>query len=68
MLSDAIHAMRTRVVAADGGARSDLDLMLRAFEVEARDMENRIQYLTGQPHASRLISAPVIEIGNQHVS
>ncbi|ANH05009.1 hypothetical protein [Shinella sp. HZN7] len=69
MLSDAIRQMRDRV---QSGVRNDdptgLLLTLRAFEMEARNMEDRILYLTGRPHVAldgRLISspAPVFEIG-----
>lgn len=69
MLSDAIRQMRDRV---QSGVRNDdptgLLLTLRAFEMEARNMEDRILYLTGRPHVAldgRLMAAPspIIEIG-----
>ncbi|OCP17395.1 MULTISPECIES: hypothetical protein [unclassified Ensifer] len=51
MLSDALHAMRERLSA---GA-IDVDphsfvLALRAWEIEARNMESRIEALCGRPH------------------
>ncbi|MBW8283346.1 MAG: hypothetical protein K0M55_07070 [Rhizobium sp.] len=52
MLSDAIREMRRRF--EDGVSAADpagLVLTLRAFEMEARNMEDRLEYLTGQPHA-----------------
>lgn len=69
MLSDAIRQMRARVQSdVKSDAAAGLLLTLRAFEMEARNMEDRIEYLTGRPHAvldGRLISAPVpmIELG-----
>lgn len=71
MLSDAIKQMRERFRA--GVSHDDpagLILTLRAFEMEARNMEERIQYLTGRPHVAldgRLMSMPVIEIGSREV-
>lgn len=46
----------------------EMILTFRMAEMEARNMEDRIHYLTGRPHAAldgRLVStpAPVIEIG-----
>lgn len=69
MLSDAISELRG---CFESGVRNvdhaNLLLTLQTFEMEARNMEDRIAYLTGRPHAplhGRLIStaAPVIEIG-----
>ncbi|WP_156408771.1 hypothetical protein [Rhizobium sp. Root708] len=62
MLSDAIKEMRERfredVSASDP---TGFLLALRAFELEARNMEDRIELLTGLPHVAldgRLVSAP----------
>lgn len=69
MLSDAIRQMRACVQAdVSSEAAAGLLLTLRAFEIEARNMEDRIEFLTGRPHAvldGRLISspAPVYEFG-----
>lgn len=69
MLSDAIRQMRDRIQSdAGGGDPAGLLLTLRAFEMEARNMEDRLHYLTGRPHVAldgRLIAppAPVFEIG-----
>lgn len=71
MLSDAIKHMRERFrqgVSTDDPA--GLILTLRAFELEARNMEERIQYLTGRPHVAldgRLVSLPIIEIGGREL-
>ncbi len=67
MLSDSIHELRRRVE-ADGmpSDRSGLLLALQAYEQEARNMENRLELVTGRPHVpldGRLIAAPMIEIG-----
>ncbi len=66
MLSDALRAMRDRI---QSGVRNDdpagIILTLRAFEMEARNMEERIQHLTGRPHSAldgRLMAVPAIEI------
>lgn len=62
MLSDAIKQMRERF--RSGVSASDPTgflLALRAFELEARNMEDRIEFLTGLPHVAldgRLVSAP----------
>ncbi len=69
MLSDAIRQMRSRVQSdVKSDAAAGLLLTLRAFEMEARNMEERIEFLTGRPHAvldGRLISFPpaAVEIG-----
>ncbi|MCA1492725.1 hypothetical protein I6F11_17530 [Ensifer sp. NBAIM29] len=63
MLSDALHQMRERF--SSGAIDNDFRgvvLALRAFEIEARNMENRIQVLSGRPHVAldgHLISSPV---------
>ena len=66
MLSDAIRQMRDRF---QSGVRNDdpvgLLLTLRAFEMEARNMEERIACLTGRPHVvldGQLISLPGVAI------
>lgn len=68
MLSDAIADLRDRLLPLVSGADAKgLFLTLRAFEMEARNMEERIHYLTGQPHVplhGRLVSTTaMIEIG-----
>ncbi|APO74249.1 hypothetical protein AM571_CH01414 [Rhizobium etli 8C-3] len=65
MLSDSIRQMRERMK-QDGGAAGTL-LALQAFEIEAKNMEERLHLLLGRPHVAldgNLISAPepVIEI------
>lgn len=68
MLSDSLHAMRDAIAA---GIRQDdqagLILTLRAYEMEARNMEERILLLSGRAHVplgGALMSAPkpIIEI------
>lgn len=65
MLSDALKEMRERV--AIGGLPEDtagLMLTLRAFEMEARNLETRIEIATGRPHVAlhgRLISSASID-------
>lgn len=74
MLSDAICEMRRRVRA--GGLPPDTAgwlLELQAFELEARNMEERIALLSGHPHTAldgKLVSSsPIIEVtGRHHVS
>ncbi|MGZ2403336.1 hypothetical protein [Rhizobium ruizarguesonis] len=62
MLSDAIKQMRERF--PNGVSAQDPNgflLALRAFELEARNMEERIFCLTGRPHAAldgKLVSSP----------
>lgn len=62
MLSDAIKQMRERL--RDTASVEDpkgVLLTLRAFELEARNMEERIFCLTGRPHVAldgELMSAP----------
>ncbi|WEO73812.1 hypothetical protein [Agrobacterium vitis] len=66
MLSDALREMRQRV--QSGGVPDDTTgmlLTLRAFEMEARNMEERIEAVSGRPHVAldgRLMSAPIIDI------
>lgn len=67
MLSDSLRELRRRV-AADGipSDRAGLLHTLKAYELEARNMEDRLEYITGRPHIpldGRLVSAPMIEIG-----
>lgn len=68
MLCDALVALRDRMLPlVSREERSELVLTFRTMEMEARNMEERIQYLTGRPHApleGRLISSPMIEIGS----
>lgn len=66
MLSDAIRQTRERF---SSNAMPDdiagMKLTLRAYEMEARNMEERIELLTGRPHAplyGQLMSAPEIEV------
>jgi len=62
MLSDAIKQMRERF--RDAVSVEDpkgILLTLRAFELEARNMEERIFCLTGRPHVAldgQLVSSP----------
>lgn len=67
MLSDSLREFRMRVAAdALPHDRTGLDLELRAYEMEARNMENRIEIATSRPHVpldGALVSAPSIEIG-----
>lgn len=51
MLSDAISQLRDRLLPLVSSSEvAGLFLTLRAFEMEARNMEDRIHYLTGVPH------------------
>jgi hypothetical protein len=64
VLSDSIRLMRQRKEAA--GSEAGELLTLRAFETEARNMEERLAFLTGRPHAplgGELVSQP--EAGGQ---
>lgn len=67
MLSDAIRELRERVkVGAISHEMAGLLLTFRAFEMEARNMEERIEMLTGRPHVAldgNLITAPVVVLG-----
>lgn len=69
MLSDALRQMRERV--RTGGMPEDMTgfmLALRAFEMEARNMEERIELVSGRPHVAldgRLMTVPIIDIA-QH--
>lgn len=66
MLSDALRQMRERVRSC--GMPQDPSgfmLALHAFEIEARNMEERIELVSGRPHVAldgKLISSPVIDI------
>lgn len=65
MLSDALKEMRERV--RIGGLPQDtagLMLTLEAFELEARNPENRIEIATGRPHVAlygKLISSSAFD-------
>jgi len=72
MLSDLIRQMHERVRAGDPlDDRGSLLLSLRTMELEARNMEDRLQFVTGAPHAplgGRLISAgAIVEIAGKAV-
>lgn len=66
MLSDALKEMRDRVrIGAVPDDPAGFLLALRAFEMEARNMEERIEFLTGRPHVAldgQLVSVPRIDI------
>lgn len=64
MLSDAIRQTRERFTSIAMPAEvAGILLTLRAYEMEARNMEERIELLTGRPHAPiPLMSAPEIEL------
>lgn len=73
MLSDSLRAMRD---ALRTGIRQEdtagLMLTLQAYELEARNMEERLQLLTGRQHEpldGMLMSSPrpLVEIGGYHV-
>lgn len=59
MLSDSIRQMRESM--KQDGSSTGLLLTLHAFEIEARNMEDRLHLLLGTPHIAldgSLISAP----------
>lgn len=64
MLSDAIAELRDRLLPVVSQTEvTGIFLTLRAFEMEARNMEERIHYLTGNPHVplyGRLMSSAAI--------
>jgi hypothetical protein len=66
MLSDAIHEMRQRVQSGDlPDDTAGIVLTLRAFELEARNMEERLAMVSGRPHVAldgRLVTSPIIDI------
>ncbi|QND45332.1 hypothetical protein HB780_06170 (plasmid) [Rhizobium lusitanum] len=66
MLSDALRELRERVkIGAVPDSVTGLLLTFRAFEMEARNMEERIELLTGRPHVAldgNLISGPGSEV------
>lgn len=71
MLSDAIRQMRERFKSGAPDDLTGLMLTLKAFELEAVNMESRIEILSGQPHIvldGKLISTPLIEIGGKETS
>jgi len=71
MLSDSLRQMREAVLT--GAYKLDtagLQLALKAYEMEARNMENRLEVLTGTQHVpldGMLVGkpSPVIELGGQ---
>jgi len=71
MLSDALREMRMRV--QSGGVPEDaagIVLTLRAFEMEARNMEERIEIISGRPHMAldgHLMSSPIIDISTSNL-
>lgn len=65
MLSDAIKIMRVNL---ETGVSREVDtgllLMLAAFELEARAMEDRLRYLTGRVHVpldGQFVAAPTAD-------
>ena len=59
MLSDSIRQMRESM--KHEGQQAGLLLTLQAFEIEARNMEDRLELLLGVPHLAldgNLVSAP----------
>lgn len=66
MLSDSLRELRERI--NSNGMPQDtagVMLALRAYEMEARNMEERIEMVSGRPHAplyGQLMSGPTIEI------
>lgn len=69
MLDDGLAMLRDRMLPlVSPEERPELVLTFRTLEMEARNMAERIQYLTGRPHPpldGRLISSPspMIDIG-----
>lgn len=71
MLSDSLRQMREAVLT--GAYKLDtagLQLALKAYELEARNMENRIELLSGTQHVpldGLLVGkpSPIIELGGQ---
>jgi hypothetical protein len=66
MLSDSLRELRERIRAC--GMPQDtagVMLTLRAYEMEARNMEERIEMISGRPHApldGHLMASPVIDL------
>lgn len=66
MLSDALRELRQCVHA--NGLPEDMAsfmLSLRAFEIEARNLEERVEIASGRPHVAldgMLVSSPIIDI------
>lgn len=51
MLSDSLRELRRRIAADQLPAdRTGLMLELQAYEMEARNLETRVQFVTNQPH------------------
>lgn len=66
MLSDALHHMRERFSSGTiGDDFHGLVLQLRAYEIEARNMENRIAVLSGRPHVALDGRLVAVEIGGE---
>ena len=73
MMSDILRQIREAVLT--GAYKLDtagLQLALKAYELEARNMENRIELLSGTQHVpldGRLMAAPspIIELGGQRL-
>jgi hypothetical protein len=71
MLSDSLRQMREAVLSgAYALDTAGLQLALKAYELEARNMENRIELLSGAQHVpldGKLLGAPspIIELGGQ---
>jgi hypothetical protein len=67
MLSDALRQLRDRVnTSGMPEDKTGFLLTLRAFEIEARNLEERIEIAAGRPHVAldgMLMSTPLIEIG-----
>lgn len=65
MLSDSIRQMRERMT--QEGSTPGILLTLRAFEIEAKNMEDRLHLLLGRPHVAldgNLISGPsLVDLG-----
>lgn len=60
MLSDSIRILRQSKEKEPGKVGEAL--ILRGFEIEARNMEERLQQITGRPHAPiGLVSQPEAE-------
>lgn len=71
MLSDAIHSMRERLSSTtlDHHDVHRIVQELRWFELEARNLEGRVEIATGRPHVALdgcLVSAPSFETEASH--
>lgn len=71
MLSDSLRELRERIQSS--GMPQDtagVMLALRAYEMEARNMEERIELVSGRPHAplyGQLMSGPVIDLAQTRI-